>query len=72
MKIFLGGGGARWERVNQFLKGGEVSGFLEIVITNFTSQVLFGLLFTCRLKDHMFIFTYLFKLFYLKKFNSVY
>ena len=38
-----------WDRGGQFLERG--SGFLEIVIMNYTVQLLFVLLFTCRLKD---------------------
>ena len=37
------------EKQGQFLERG--SGFLEIAITIFLSQLLFDLLFMCRLKD---------------------
>ena len=53
-----GGGGAlknSFWREGLMGKGGqfleEGSGFLETAIINFTSRLLFGLLFTCRLED---------------------
>ena len=51
----------RWERSGQFLEKGG-SGFLEIAITYFTSQLLFDLLFTCRLKNivSLVVFHYVF------------
>ena len=50
--MYLGGGGEFFfvEERGQFLEGGY-SGFLEIVTINFTTQLLFDLLFMCRLKD---------------------
>ena len=51
------------------------SGFIQITILNFTSRLLFDLLFTYRLKDiyHLFFFTNVFSLFrFIKRFfNSV-
>ena len=38
--------GKRWP-----IFGGGGPGFSEIAITNFISRFLYGLLFTCRLKD---------------------
>ena len=39
---------------------GAGSGLLEIAVINFTSRILFDLLFRCRLKDHLLFFTYAF------------
>ena len=49
--------------------GGGGSGFLEITIINFTSQLLFNLLSMCRLKmlNHWLFFTYDFSLFHFIK-----
>ena len=46
--FFWGVGGDIWERGGQFLERGSV--FLEIAIINFTSRLLFGLLYTCWVK----------------------
>ena len=49
LKIFFFGVEGRVGKVGHFLEG--VSGFLEVTIMNFTSRLIFELLFTCRLKD---------------------
>ena len=49
LKFFLEGDLTWWDRGGQFLESG--SGFLEIAIMNYTVQLLFVLLFTCRRKD---------------------